>query len=219
MSKSYLLAKVGEQQYMKRLFDMGEVYFRPRVDFAAMDDTNGIGDKFEAALNYYSPKNPQISIRFPWGEIMELSDKSRVQYGEHSDEINGLIYCMALVEYEAIPNGCKINIPKMIVNIGNEYDSIVVIYDVPTFIDRVKVEVERMCKSVIYSDFVSYYPERDIIKKQLTPFEKIEKYAHQREYRFYIDSDLKQPLLISIGSIKDIARIIYLKRGVNNYAL
>lgn len=88
-------------------------------------------------------------------------------------------------------------------NLGNY---IVIIHNPKEFIHRIR----KYCKAqnIVPNCFpVSYYNE-NIEEGLLTPFDKRDYYAYQKETRIYIyNKNLKDRLILKIGSIKDIATI------------
>ena len=71
-------------------------------------------------------------------------------------------------------------------------------------------KVNKLGYSTYYQP-VNYFPEKDIARKIITPFDKREKYSYQNEFRILIECDLHTPLLIKLGSLEDIATIVYAK--------
>ncbi len=205
-----LLGKLGEPFYMKKLFYEGEIFFRPLHDFAEMDESNGIGDKLETATTYCCPPNPQITLNFSNGQKLQLPKEAKIEYHEHDSLKEGLIYCMSMVNYIIINREIlKIKETQSLERLGN-YNSMVTILNCPAFIERLKNTVNKLGYSTYYQP-VNYFPEKDIARKIITPFDKREKYSYQNEFRILIECDLHTPLLIKLGSLEDIATIVYAK--------
>lgn len=203
-----LLVKLGEYQYMERLIKDGELYLRPMSDFAKMESGNGIGDKYENMESFISPKDPSIKIIFKDGTEFPLSKSSRITYGEHACN-DFLIYSMAMIDFVQSGNTLKLKYPDELNKIGSDYDTIVVVFNPQEFIRRISQAIdnswEMECKAV------NYYPEKDVILKELSPFDKRECYSHQKEFRFCFDCDIKHPFSLKIGNLEDIAQIIQAK--------
>jgi hypothetical protein len=81
---------------------------------------------------------------------------------------------------------------------------------------------ERLDKQIINDhfsakrNFVSYYDVHKY-KGELGYFKKPDSYKHQNEYRYviYSNQDIKSPLRLQIGSLKDIAKIYSAKEFLN----
>ncbi|MDD3507734.1 MAG: hypothetical protein PHY27_04850 [Parabacteroides sp.] len=205
------LAKVGEYQYMERLFKFGELYFRPLSDFIKMEETYGIGDKYENMASYCSPTNPILKMKFPDGNEFSLPPSSRINYGEHS-QTNYIIYSMTVIDFYKDKESFRISNPENLERIGSNYDSIVIISNYNEFINRIKIAVQIQFEEIQYGP-VEYYKEIDILKNDLTPFHKRNSYSPQKEYRFCI-SNFETPMTFEIGNIEDIATLIQLQPTV-----
>lgn len=205
MGEEKLLAKLGEYSYMKRLISCGEIYMTPIAKFRSMEETDGIGDKYENSVSYSSPKSPTITIKFPWGEELQLDKKSRVTYGEISEE-PGLIYCLTSISPKMIGT---ITALEEIQKIGVGYDTMILFKDTPEFLRRIEQKLKEFGYEMYYG-FVEYYSETNAIHKELTPFHKRERFSYQHEYRIYIECNNQNPLTIHIGNLEDIAYLIRL---------
>lgn len=202
-----LLSKIGEYQYMKKLLIKGELYFSPLKRFALMEATGGIGDKFETAVMYNCPPNPSITIRIGEQEI-SLGKGAKIEYHELDLDKRGHIYCMSKVEFVYVnKDTLKLKYPQNIENLGVGYDTMIVITNTPEFLKRIHNKISEMEFSFEYNS-VSYFPEKDIAHKKITPFDKRERFSYQKEFRIYIDCDHIDPFNVSIGNIEDIAMLL-----------
>ncbi|WP_068688391.1 hypothetical protein [Culturomica massiliensis] len=208
MEEITLLAKLGEYQYMAKLIKDGELYLRPMSDFAKMDSVNGIGDKYENVTSYVSPKNPSIKIQLKDGREIPLSESSKITYVEH-DCCDFLIYSMVMIDFIKTRETLKLKHPDELNKIGSGYDTLVIIYDHNEFIKRIKQAINNQwsmeCRPV------NYYPEKDIVLKELGPFDKRESYANQKEFRFCFECNINIPYSLKIGNLEDIAQIVQAK--------
>lgn len=208
MNTIKILAKLGEYQYMERLLKFGELYFRPLSEIIKMDETNGIGDKYENIVYYCSPMNPIAKMVFPDGNELLLPHSTRYKYSEHS-QINYIIYSMTVVDFYKNKKSFRISKPEYLDNIGSNYDTIVLISNYHEFINRVEKAVQIQFEEMKYGP-VDYYKEIDTIKDDLTPFHKRISYSPQKEFRFCI-SNFDTPVIFEIGNIEDIATLIQLQ--------
>jgi len=213
METIQLLAKLGEYQYMKRLIKYGELYLRPISDFTKIENKGGIGDKYENMISYCSPKDPTITILSKNGEKIQLPPSARIVYGEHSDR-NNLVYCMTMVDFNK-DDTLTIKDSENINKIGSNYDTMVLIYNQNKLFARIEDAAKKLSWEIEYK-CVNYYPEKNIIKKNLTAFDKRNSYSYQKEFRFCFSSYDDKPRTLTIGNIEDIAVIIKAQPIKNN---
>lgn len=203
-----LLSKIGEYQYMKNLLTDGELYFSPLKRFAAMESTGGIGDKFETAVMYNYPPNPEITIKIGEQEI-PLGKGAKIEYHQLDPDKRGHIYCMSKVDFVYIDKDTlKLKYPENIEDLGVGYDTMIVITNPKEFFKRICNKISEMGYDCEY-DSVSYFPEKDIAHKNVTPFDKRERFSYQSEFRIYIDCDRTDSFIVSIGNIEDIAMLLH----------
>ena len=205
MDNISLLTKLGEYRYMRRLYDLGELYLRPIAEFCHMDEADGIGDAYENVASFRCPSNPMITMKFPWGDFI-LPSSSRVTYAEHLGS-GGLVYSMSIVDWSIDDSGnARIVDPDMLNRIGRDYDTLIAVTDCKRFVERVLAAAAAR-GFVMKAAPVQYYPEKDCIRDDLTPFYKRERYAYQREFRFFMECDEMSPVMLHVGSLADIAVI------------
>lgn len=203
-----LLAKIGEYQFMQKLLKDGELYFSPLKRFAEMEATGGIGDKFETAIEYNCPPNPEITVKIGETEI-KLHEGAQIEYHAHDHDKRGHIYCMSKVDFIYVDEDTvKIKYPQNIEDLGVGYDSMIVITNPKEFFKRICNKISEIEYDCEY-DSVSYFPEKDIVRKKITLFDKRERFSYQNEFRIYIDCDRVDSFIVSIGNIEDIAMLLY----------
>lgn len=203
MKNERLLAKLGRRCHMERLIAYGELYMSPIGTFRTIEQTGGIGDPYENYRSYLNPANPTITIHLPSGEQLRLSDRSRIVYGERS-EAPGSIYCLTSIDRS------KLGTPEALTEIkriGTGYDTMILLLDCPEFLRRVERRLQEVGYEM-YDGFVTYYKETDAVHEKLTPFHKRERFSYQHEYRIYAECTERNPWILSIGSLEDIAMLI-----------
>lgn len=205
MGESRLLAKLGEYRYMKQLVANGEVYLAPIDAFRKKEEVGGIGDKYENSISYHNPANPIITFKLPGGEDFRLSESSRITYCEHLTDV-GVIYCLTALDADV--QGISESLED-IKKIGVGYDTMILFLDTPEFLKRIELKLKELGYDV-YHGFVRYYPEVGVVHDKLTPFDKRERFAYQKEYRIYVDCDNPKPMTIHLGSLEDIAILVKL---------
>ncbi|WP_300813709.1 hypothetical protein [uncultured Bacteroides sp.] len=103
-------------------------------------------------------------------------------------------------------------------SLDSDYDTIVVILQYDTFIERCRHAFSNLGVD-FYFDSVKYYSEQEYNNKiNITPFMKRDKYKAQNEFRIFADFNSNEPQTVRIGDIRDIAILIH-KSGFNSINL
>lgn len=205
-------------EYMRRFLLYGEMYMNTLQCFALMDESDGIGDKFENSLSYIHYKPINAILKFKNGKEIVVHP-TNIKIREYTEENKGNIYSMALVDCDVKAiNGeqvLSIQSKNVIQSIGNDYDTIVLITDPNQFITRCQKAANDLGYNLFY-DPVEYFTDDKYNKKiEITPFMKRDKYKAQKEFRLFIDFNSNTPQLLKIGNISDIAILIH-KSGINS---
>lgn len=213
-----MIIKTQKYEYMRRFLLYGEMYMNTLQCFALMDESDGIGDKFENLLSYTHYKPIKAVLKFKNGEEIEIHP-TNVKVRVSTEENKGNIYSMALVDVELKTiNGehiLSIQSKDVIQSIGNDYDTIVLITDPNQFISRCQKAANDLGYKLFYGR-VEYFTDDNYNKKiEITPFMKRDKYKAQKEFRLFIDFNSNTPQLLKIGNISDIAILIH-KSGINS---
>ena len=182
MNTIKFLAKVGEYEFMQKLYENGELYFRPLSEFIKMEEKDGVSDKFEN-LNYYCSIEP-ASLKMMLSNKVEFSlpNATLLKFAEHSP-INRIVYCMTFVNIVKDNETYYILERENLCKINSKYDTLVVIHNEKEFINRIIKAVPKQLEELIYG-LVDYYPEINTLKQNLTPFDKRSSFSYQKELRF-----------------------------------
>lgn len=213
-----MIIKMQKYEYMRRFLLYGEMYMNTLQCFALMDESDGIGDKFENSLSYIHYKPINAILKFKNGKEIVVHP-TNIKIREYTEENKGNIYSMALVDCDVKAiNGeqvLSIQSKNVIQSIGNDYDTIVLITDPNQFITRCQKAANDLGYNLFY-DPVEYFTDDNYNKKiEITPFMKRDKYKAQKEFRLFIDFNSNTPQLLKIGNISDIAILIH-KSGINS---
>lgn len=216
-----ILIKVQKYEYMRRFIMYGEMYMNTLMYFAKMEESTGIGDKFENSISYMRYKPIQDEIKSSNGNE-SVPKLSEINVREYVEQNIGNIYSMAMVDcdIQMIGNNMKLSIINNDVfqSLDSDYDTIVVICRHDTFIERCR---EAFSKLNVNSSFgkVEYFSVKEYNNKiNITPFMKRDKYKEQNEFRIFADFNSNEPKAIRIGDIRDIAILIH-KSGFNSIDL
>lgn len=213
-----MIIKMQKYEYMRRFLLYGEMYMNTLQCFAQMDESDGIGDKFENSISYTHYKTIHTVLKFKTGEDMVVHPTD-VKIREYTEENKGNIYSMALVDcdFKTINGELIFSIlnKDVIQSIGNGYDTIVLITDPNQFISRCQKAANDLGHELFFAP-VEYFTDDNYNKKiEITPFMKRDKYKAQKEFRLFIDFNSNTPQLLKIGNISDIAILIH-KSGINS---
>ena len=217
----FLVKIFSEQDYADR-FLRGELHARRLSWFKKLEGDDGRGDEYEAAI---MPRRDNLIIKLEaknvvTGEVEEITIPTEdlaappILQPEHFDHIN--VFCMYAAHSGDFKQVSEDNIqdyrrqlelPENCLELG-EYA--VAIIDNPEFLRRVKMGADRKGYKICRGLVKYYDPE---VGTPMAPlnigivFTKRKKYAHQREYRFAIDTGTSgcEPITLNIGAIDDIA--------------
>ncbi|RPA67391.1 hypothetical protein EF405_16135 [Cyclobacteriaceae bacterium YHN15] len=184
------LIKIGQREYMEKLLNSGEVYFNTIDFFRKNDFGDYLRGDFAEGLKY----SPLPNFRIPSLEKHGIKFKNAKINGD--TEISHL-YSMYMLTNEFWEG--KMHFAKKIIEFGDY----AVIIKPREFLEKIlkKAKVE-----VKYGP--SSYYRTPTIPLSLNPFSKREEFKYQNEFRFVINSNLKDPVIIKIGDISDIAIIV-----------
>lgn len=198
--------KVGERVYLNDLLNDGVVYMNTLGFFREIE-----GDIYRKDIHEGSDFIVQvdwIKINFPGGKSIELSKGAAektlkgARVRGRNQGFGGNIYSMMSITTDFVLSKQKLSSKNK--DLGNS-DSFVIINNPVEFIRRLDQELEK--NGIVYSHgLVSYYDE-NIENKRLTVFEKPEIYAHQLEYRLFVEREINEPLVLKVGDLKAIATI------------
>lgn len=216
-----VLIKVQKYEYMRRFIIHGEMYMNTLMYFTEMEESTGIGDKFENSISFVRYKPIQAVIKFSNGNEI-VSKPSEINVREYVDQNIGNIYSMAMVDCDVqmIGNNMKLSIINNDVfqSLDSDYDTIVVIYRYDTFIERCREAFSRLNVNSSFG-MVEYFSVKEFNNKiNITPFMKRDKYRAQKEFRIFADFKSNEPKIVNIGDIRDIAILIH-KSGFNSEGL
>ena len=218
----HFLVKVFSEQDHADKFLRGEVYARRLSWFKKLEGDDERADEYEAAI-MLRRENLTFTLgakNVVSGEVEEFTIPMEdlaappILQPEHFDHIN--IFCMYAAHSGDFKEVSKDNIqdykrqlelPEDCLELGRYA---VVITDTPEFLRRLKKGAEREEYKICRGLLKYYDPE---VGTPMAPlnigivFTKRKKYAHQREYRFAIDTGTSgcEPITLSIGAIDDIA--------------
>jgi hypothetical protein len=203
------LLKFGEYKYMVDLYKKGVLFFNTFEFFRTLEiSEDGRGDKNEYSYYHYSGKGiNSISLKmYPKGKehepIIFQGGKDLIDLTlSNSNKEYSHLYSMSAIDIEwSLKNNYIIN-PK---NFAETKDYVVAIYDSKEFLKRVWRKINKL-KCNAKSDFIEYVDKKNYTG-EMGAFKKFDYYSYQNEYRIALNLTNRNPLIIKIGSIEDIAQ-------------
>jgi hypothetical protein len=193
-----LFLKFGELKYIKDLYENGTVFLNSIQHFMELEDNGLRGDIYEGISKLRNLPSGDF-------EIKSLNHKGKyvsLQIRESYKEVVGNIYSLYAVSSQGFPNPLEFKID----NRNSEFGShCLMIKNLPIFFKRIEQELKNS-KLKFRHGFVKYY-NASKTNGEITLFQKPLEYEHQKEFRFYVERDSIEPLILNIGSLKNIAEI------------
>ncbi len=197
----FILFRRGKTEYIKNLFEEGEIYMNT-VDFIRDCDNNqDRSDPYDSIQERQFLGDVKIKMCDVGQDInkdgVSLNGKDGVLIIDSNDK--GNIYCLSGIYTKDLLDKTEITEFKT----KSFGESLIVISSPGIFIQRIKTALfEAGYKDIIFKP-VDYYPNE--YSGHVGPFKKHQNFSHQREFRLYVPNSDNKPIKINIGSIKDIA--------------
>lgn len=193
----YGLVKIGERVHIERLFRSGEVFFQTLGYFRKLEKEQERGDLSEG-VSHFMAQSSIKSLTVDGKLNLPIVSPIRIR-AKRFDDIN--VFCMYALK--------KPGPPELDGRCRAFGDACLVIRDAADFLRRVKRAFD-VCPELADDDFevkyglVEYVPEQTYVG-EMGPQKKFDRFAHQSEFRFYVDPGLGKSLTLTIGSLEDIA--------------
>lgn len=229
------LVKFGERDHMEQLQN-GELYMHSLQYYIDLEKDKGnriVGDKYEGKLPI---KNVQMTIfdSKTHKEILSLSGSSATfDFGMSKYPV----FCSLMFDNEnrlledenepiekegEITAVFEYGFTEKQRNEMSEFgDTAVIIHNVPEFIRRIEKAAKDAGVHVGHGP-VSYYHDNDrehimqvMGQHGAAPLWKRDKYKDQREYRFYLDCEIADHMILNIGDIHDISALLSAEEFLN----
>lgn len=223
-TKIYAFIKAVDKKYYDSFINDGEICLHTTKWFRNYEEQDyNIGDLSEGAIVSCS-KNFTVRFADPIESYSSKKDlEEQFRNRDWSNPISG--------ESLNMFNGNDANILSLyaitlIINDKKEYTHLVSKRFVDEFsnhrfvlILNPKLFISRVTKALIdlgkspKGRIVKYYPSDGILRKDLTDFDKREKYSYQKEYRILYHDSNPETQIIKVGSLTDIIFEIDLYKG------
>lgn len=201
-AQCHLLVKIGKKEHMERLIENGEVYMNTTKYYRDKSDNNEIRDEFEGVLYIENGKPLKYRENLDNEKLFCLWNINN-EKPIYEELIHSVIY-----DKELNQTKIALDLRKLSGFTDNEDPYMVVIYNVKEFNNRFKKACKELNVEFVDNRIVSYYDELTIKPDRIiTPYMKRKKYQKQQEVRFLVMKDDNNPLIVTLGSLKDIACI------------
>ncbi|HBR14988.1 MAG TPA: hypothetical protein DD723_05530 [Candidatus Omnitrophica bacterium] len=190
------LIKFGKQEHIEQLYNKGIIYMNPLKFFRELEEDQVRGDPNEGTTRISQPEIIRQVKLISGGKEIVLENKGLIKEAN----VSGNIFCALAIFRKEDQSVIKPDIRGDVFKFG---DAILLINNVPEFIDRVtkaaqKVRQNMESRAVKYIDFDKHHG-------QVEWFEKDKKYSYQNEFRFFVFPGVDQTLQLRIGPLKNLA--------------
>lgn len=200
--------KFGHEEHVQQLVDHGIMYCNTVDFFKVLEDKSVRGDKMEflsKITNLHGDQIKNFSMKVS-GNTIDLHP-SHLQLREREQYPYGNLFCMYHIRPDHFQNQRKCFIDPLTQNFGSHF---MMVTDCVEFDRRVRLALVH--QKLEFSRGVVDYYDLKTYNGKLSPFHKSNEYAYQREFRILIKGFPNEPILINIGSLKDITMIFETKR-------
>lgn len=189
----YFLFKFGEETYMRVLWEHGIIYMNPIQYFIDYEEKELRGDDNEGLSGIFQIEKIKLLVE---GKELGYSKSARLK--NRDKNLCGNIYSLtAITSLDKIKD---FQIDPMNKKLGNKF---VAIHDVREFMNRIESKLKENNYEYEYG-IVKYYDEKEY-SGELNVFCKCNRFAYQKEFRFFVNRDKADAIKIEIGPMKDIA--------------
>jgi hypothetical protein len=200
-NRVYFLFRRGKHEHIKALYEEGEVYINS-IDFIRTCDNNEERADEDDGI-FFRNFIGEAKIRIC--EVGKDLDKDGltmesfnvVLKNDHKEK--GNIYCLTGIYSEHL-SGDRNDFTFETKSFG---ESTILIHNPKEFLDRLFAALKEHGYPNFESRKVSYY--NNDFSGNIGFFRKHERFKHQSEYRIFVPNPKDEPMIIKIGSLKDIA--------------
>ncbi len=192
------LLKFGNEKHITDLYENGTIYINPIEYFRKIEDNNVRGDSYEGVIMTHNISRGKIKFSSYPHELDFINGHYRQSY----DEVYGNIYCMYAISNRTITDVNDFQIDARNLAFGSHC---LFIYDCQAFLNRIIEEIDQQGYKC-HVGFVRYYDPKKH-NGELSVFDKPIDYEYQKEYRFYLENDKVEPIVINLGSLKEYSKI------------
>lgn len=193
--------KFGSRYTITDLYENGTVYLNPVQYFKNLEDKFR-GDSYEGASYIHNLPAGQFRISIGGKQIDRDFNYLNLHLKQAYEKTLGNIYSLYCLSSKILRGDKPVTIDKRIKDFG---DTALLIRDNPKFLELLESALKRK-RLKYFTGFVEYY-NRHIYNGSVDVFNKPSEYSYQNEFRIYVRRRSDEPLVLNIGSLKDIAEV------------
>lgn len=197
-----LFLKFGSEKNIRDLYENGTVFINTIEQHRKTNDDFLRGDKYEGASRIVNSLPGKFKIP---GITREFNYK-RVYLIESYQEVIGNIYSLYCISSHGFSQPDIFELDERNQRFGTHC---LMIKDIKYFLEAVETELTRIGFN-FHHGFVNYY-DKNKESKELNVFEKPLEYQYQKEFRFYVENEIVEPIKINIGSLERYSEIFQMK--------
>lgn len=198
------LLKFGSKENVLDLNENGTLYMNSFEYFEKQEKNIYRGDSLEGVVhleNYTDTSEFTVTIenRTTGKKILRQPQKLAIQYKDLSA---GNLYCMYCIRESDLIQGERFRISPKMKDFGTHF---LLIFNPHKFMDKVERCFQENKKSFMARP-VEYY-EQNNYNGPLSLFHKKHDLSYQKEFRIVTRNSKSEPIVMKIGSIKDISEV------------
>jgi hypothetical protein len=195
----FALVKFGAREHMESLHGTGQLYMRTLASFLSIEDKALRGDPTEGLAAFFQPGRIQLQIG---DHVVAPGDIVGPVHMSYQMTRALHVYSMfALTEREvaSVLKGGQAIDPRCL-EFG---DTALVVTNVSEFFRRVSRAAEEA--GVSHARSLIHYLDRRTHHGQFSPFNKMQEYSWQSEYRIVVAPSENEIFYLELGSLEDIS--------------
>jgi len=191
--------KFGSEKNIQDLHENGTIFMNPIQYFRSFEDAELRGDLYEgiSKIKNYPPGTFEIPALNFKGNYINIHLKTAYE------EVLGNIYSLYCISSFAIPKPFEFSIDERVAGFGTHC---LMVKDNRAFLNRMEKALQKQNLKYRHG-FVTYY-DRYKINGDVTLFQKPKEFEYQNEFRFYAATNNTTPLILNVGSLKNISQIV-----------
>ncbi|TFF35376.1 hypothetical protein [Mucilaginibacter psychrotolerans] len=194
-----MFLKFGSEENIRDLYENGTIYLNTIQYFRRVEDNQLRGDSYEgiSRIKNYPPGTFEIpSLKFKGNYL-------NIHLRESHEEVLGNIFSLYCISSFTINNPLTFEMDSRVLGFGSHC---LMIKDNLAFLRKIEHGLKGIGLEFSHG-FVKYY-DKNKINGRINLFQKPLEFSYQKEFRFYVQSDIFEPLMIKIGSLESISEVV-----------
>jgi hypothetical protein len=197
-----IFIKFGDKTHIDALFQKGEIYMTPLLNFKKSNHNKQRFDKFEGNLSNHYSTNSKIQIKPTDESVWKDLHYTEAFYTTAISDKSILSYSLYAINQEDFLTDSIFSIDHKMKEFGNAF---LIIRNTKEFIRRITNYFFENNMEYKFG-YINYY-ERKLNHDLLGLFHKPSELSHQKEFRILSKNSAASPLKFSVGNLEDLAEI------------